>query len=500
MSYIRRIKKGNRVYLAEVKCVRENGKPVQKFIRYVGKEVDGKKILSSSISNVEVESVRLYGPLLILDELAKSIHLHDHLGEYSNEILSMVYAHCVEPRSINQMNRWFEKTDLNHILNLEKLTEERLLKGLSSLENDDPEGIQRDIYEDIKKAYKLNDSGIFYDVTNTYFYGRKCVLGKLGHSKDGRKDKPLVQIGLAVTRDEGIPVFHRVFDGNIADAKTLPDVLSVLDRFGIRDVVMVYDRGISSKDNLLALKRRNIDSICGLAIRGDLKTMVRDMVSKKEFIDLDNRVKLSKSVFYAIGRRYRVGKVSGRLVVCYNRKMRHDIHESRYDEIMNARELLKYRKAIKGGLYKYFDRKGTIKKSVVKAAEELDGYSCLFATERLLNDEVIRVYFEKDLVEKAFQSIKGIVGLRPIRHWLYDRVIGHIFVCYLAYLLLSLLKYKLNKRKIKISPVEALRDVETLYKVYMRDPKKGFRLDRVVKMSKKQEKILKAVNKKLCSV
>jgi hypothetical protein len=66
-------------------------------------------------------------------------------------------------------------------------------------------------------------------------------------------------------------------------------------------------------------------------------------------------------------------------------------------------------------------------------------------------------------------------------------------LCYLAYLLLSLLKIYLNK--INISPIEALKELETMYKVYMRDTKKGFNLSRVVTLTKKQETILKSVDK-----
>ena len=58
---------------------------------------------------------------MVLDRLAKEINLHEILGKYSHHILSMVYAHCVEPKSVNQMQSWFEKTDLNHILSLEQL-------------------------------------------------------------------------------------------------------------------------------------------------------------------------------------------------------------------------------------------------------------------------------------------------------------------------------------------------------------------------------------------
>ena len=102
---------------------------------------------------------------------------------------------------------------------------------------------------------------------------------------------------------------------------------------------------------------------------------------------------------------------------------------------------------------------------------------------------------DPDIVEKAFQSLKGIVKIRPIRHWLYNRVISHVFICYLSYLLLSLLK--LSLKKINMSPVAALRELDTLYKIYIKDNKKGFEFSRTVALTKKQEKILKTIDKKL---
>jgi len=501
MSYIRKIKKNEKIYLCEVECKRVNGKPVQKYIRYIGKEVDGKQILSSSISNIEIDAVKIYGPLIILDSIAKEINLHTILGKCGNEILSLVYAQCIEPRSINQMENWFAKTDLNFILNLENLTEARLLDALDTIEKNDLEQLQLNIFEQIKKVYSFNiNSGIIYDVTNTYFYGEKCILGHLGHSKDNKNDKPLVQIGLGVLRDEGIPVFHRVYDGNIYDSRTLPDILSILERFRIKDVVMVYDRGISSKANILSLKQHNLGSICGLPIKGKIKKIIKGLMLKDKFIQIDNRVKLSKTIFYVISQRYKISNVYGKLLVCFNDKMRRDIRESRYDEIVNAQALIKDNKRIKRGLYKYFDKQGNIKKSILTMAEQFDGYSCLFSTENISNSEIVKIYFEKDLIEKAFRSLQGTIQLRPIRHWLYNRVIAHIFICYLAYLLLSLLKYKLKSAKLEISTIEALRELETMYKVYMRDGKKNFKLERVVNFTKKQEQIIKAVNKKLLVV
>ena len=108
---------------------------------------------------------------------------------------------------------------------------------------------------------------------------------------------------------------------------------------------------------------------------------------------------------------------------------------------------------------------------------------------------MIRFYFDKDLIEKAFHSMKGITNLQPIRHWLSNRVKAHVFICYLSYLLLSLLKYRL--KKIKVSPQAALRELETMYKVYLRDRMGVFKISRVVTLTKKQESILKTVDKKL---
>jgi hypothetical protein len=108
MTYIKRFRKGGRVYLAEVESKRVKGKVVTHYIRYMGKEADGKTVLSASISNVEVDQVKQYGPLLVLNQLAQEIGLAEHLGPYGNEILSMVYAHCLDYESVNQMPAWFE--------------------------------------------------------------------------------------------------------------------------------------------------------------------------------------------------------------------------------------------------------------------------------------------------------------------------------------------------------------------------------------------------------
>lgn len=495
MSFIRKIKRGKKVYLAEVESRRVDGRVVQRFIRYIGKEADGRTILSTSMSDVEVDEVKLYGPLLVLHHLAEEVGLREHLGHYANEILSMVYAHCLDYKSVNQMERWFERTDLSMMLNIDQLTESRLLSAMDFLEKSDSETLQRDIFRSVREKYQLQDSGVIYDVTNTYLYGKKCLLGKLGHDKEGVKGRPLIQIGLGVTKDEGIPLFHRAFDGNIHDSKTLQDLITTFRHYRLKSGTLIYDRGITSSRNVADIKGLNWETLCGLALTENVKAFWRPVIRKSNRLELEDRVQLNKTTFYVTARPYFLDKIKGDLHLCFNARQQLDLRDSRRDEIVHAQQLLREDKAIKSGLEKYFDQKGNIIVKALDKAEEFDGYSCIFSTRRIAKDQLVRLYFDKDLVEKAFRSLKGVVKLQPIRHWLSQRVIAHVFLCYLAYLLLSLLKFRL--KALSISPDDALYELSTMYKVYLRDSKNLFKISRVVTLTKRQETILKSIDRSL---
>jgi transposase len=282
----------------------------------------------------------------------------------------------------------------------------------------------------------------------------------------------------------------------------LHDLIGPFKCYKIDSGIIVYDRGITSASNIKAIKKLKWGTICGVPANNRLKEITRKHVSKGKLIDITKRVKLNNTVFYVCSQKHSIGDTKGKLLICYNEQKEKDLRESRYDEIVNAQSLLKNGKKIKAGLEKYFNTNNTINNKVVSKDEEFDGFSFIFSTENLPIDEIMKLYFQdKDIVEKAFRSLKGIVNVRPIRHWLYNRVIAHIFICYLSYLLLSLLKLKL--KKIDMSPIVALTELESLYKVYIRDKKKNFKLERMVALTKNQEKILKTIDKSLankCSV
>jgi hypothetical protein len=367
MSFIRKFKKGEKVYLAEVENRRVQGRVVQYFIRYVGKEADGRTVLSTSMSDVEVEEVKLYGPLLVLHYLAEEIGVREHLGAYANEILSMVYAHCLDYQSVNHMEGWFKRTDLNMMLDLERLTESRLLSGMDFLEQTDSDQLQREIFQSVKEKYPLRNSGVIYDVTNTYLYGKKCSLGKLGHDKEGVPGRPLIQIGLGVTQEEGIPVFHKTFNGNIADARTLQDLITTFRRYDLKSGTLIYDRGITSGRNVADIKALKWETICGIPLTEPAQRFWRPVIQKAPRLSLADRVQLNKTTFYVTTRPYALNQVKGTLHLCFNPRQQVDLRDSRREEIVQAQQRLREGKTIKSGLERYFDQHGNV---ILAAAQQ----------------------------------------------------------------------------------------------------------------------------------
>ncbi len=494
MSFIRRIKRGKVTYLAEVENKRVDGKVIQKHIRYIGKEENGETVISMSSSDLEIKKVKVYGPLLVLDKIAREIDLQKSLGQYSNEILSMVYAHCLDYKSLRKMPKWYERTDLNTLLNLEDLTESRLLSALDSLESD-PENLQKKIFQGVQKRYNLELKGLVYDVTNTYLYGSKCQLGKLGKSKDGKRGNPLIQIGLVTTQKEGIPVFHKTFSGNIHDSRTLLSLSDGFANYGLSGGMFVYDRGIFSERNLNEINELGWNTLCGIALRKKEKDLIRKMIRLDSIVDVSHRIRLSSGTLYAQSINHNVGKIKGRLVVCYNQRRALDIRESRLDEIANAQILLSKNKNIKPGLEKYLTPTGRLRRDRLNLESEFDGYSCIFSTKKISAKDIVNLYYKKEVIEKFFRTLKGITNLRPIRHWLYNRVQSHVFICYLSCLILSILKMKLEK--MQMSPEEALEELGSMYNVYLYDRKNKTRLIKTVALNKVQEKILRSIGKSL---
>jgi len=451
MTFMKRIRKGEHVYLAEVKSVREGKRVRHEFIRYIGKEVDGKperKVLTSAI---RVKEVRRYLDALCIDGLARELELEGLLGKHGKHALVFLYSHLMDRPSINRMKDWLTRTEVLQLVGLDSVGTGALYETLKHIDEIDFEPVERTISDKLSRFEKYRRS-VVIDVTDTYFEGKTWDV-KRRRGKDG-KYKKLIQIGLAVTEKHGFPIFHKVYEGNVPNALIFKDMLVELKKRRIRGVIM--DRGMYSEGNVDSAIEAKTKIICGVR---KTKSFVDDFLSKinrEEIYSPRHRVALKNTTVYVMGFPYK----NGTLLAVYNPELevvKRHIHYEKGEDQREARYL---------------------------------GYSLIFHNTGLSDADAVRKYFDKDIVDKAFKELKGILSLRPVRVWTKEHVRGHVRICYLAYALLSLMNYRI--RRIGVTAVTALDCLNTGYKVYLSDEKSGFEWSTTVTLNKMQRRILKA--------
>src|SRR5436190_5251553 len=123
--------------------------------------------------------------------------------------------------------------------------------------------IEHALFLTLRDLFSLRVDMVLYDLTSTYFEGRgPPEIGANGHSRDGKPRNPQVLVGLVMV--DGWPIAHHVFEGNRRDAKTVPDVLRDLEqRFGLKRIVFVGDRGMVTSQNLDDLRSSGHGYIVG---------------------------------------------------------------------------------------------------------------------------------------------------------------------------------------------------------------------------------------------
>jgi len=113
---------------------------------------------------------------------------------------------------------------------------------------------QKQIEKKLAGRHLQQGGMVFYDLSSSYYYGRTCPLGKYGHSRDGKKGLPIIVYGLLADA-EGRPISVEVYPGNRTDPTTVPDQVRTLrERFGLKRVVLVGDRGMLSGRQIELLK------------------------------------------------------------------------------------------------------------------------------------------------------------------------------------------------------------------------------------------------------
>jgi len=371
-------------------------------------------------------------------------------------VLAMIVARVIEPRSklatVRALKPQTATSSLALELGIEIDDERALYEAMDWL-------VQRQGRIENKLAQKhLRDGSlVLYDVSSSFYTGTHCTLAKYGHGRDGKNGYPQIVYGL-LCNSEGCPVAIEVFEGNTADPTTLPSqVEKIRRRFHIARLILVGDRGMITSKRIDETLRgvEGLDWIT--ALRADsIKMLVEQGVIQPSLFDKQDLMEVQSPDY-----------PGERLVVCHNPFLAKERAQKR-KELLAATEkqltavvaatlrpkqplrgkdkiglrvgkLINHYKVGKHFILEFTDQSFSYRRDEEKIAAEanLDGLYVIrtsVSPQTLTAESTVRAYKDLSKVERAFRSIKTVdLKIRPIYHWLENRVRAHVFLCMLAY-------------------------------------------------------------------
>lgn len=442
------------------------------------RDVSGTVIDGVLLDEIQTEQIVELGPQLVAmkawDALDFTPMLSD-LGMNPTAIATaqiMVANRLIEPLSEWALIDWAQRTALPELLDvrLNKTTKDRLYRVSDELlKHRKP--IETTLRAKTRDLFSLNRSVILYDVTNTHFEG-VCVKNpkaKHGKNKQKRNDCRQVAVGMAFDED-GFPLAHEVFEGNIADTKTLRRILArlALPEAGLKPVV-ILDAGFASKENLALLRELGYSYLINIT-RGSRQKYTQEFAASGfELLpdraenqqvevrkitdpeDSDSVLVLCRSAQRRLKEVAMISTAEQRFLKDSERlqtriakgKLK---RESLIERAIGA--LLKKHPKV-GRFYQLSHENGVLRierdDARIQSAMDLCGDYVLKTDHSLAGPELWKLYMTLLRAEEGFGALKGSLGLRPNFHQLEGRVEGHIFISVLAYHLLCWVGHRLTQ-------------------------------------------------------
>src|SRR5271166_3491780 len=390
---------------------------------------------------------------------ARKIGLDRIIGPDGNRcrdlVLALLVGRILEPGSklaaARALSPATAASSLGEVLGLGEVDEDELYTALDWLLERQPA-----IETTLAKRHLTNGTLVLYDVSSSYMEGRCCPLAKRGYSRDGRKGTLQIIYGLLCAPD-GCPVAIEVFEGDTADPMTLARQIEKLkQRFRLEHVVLVGDRGMITQARITEdIKAAGLDWITTLRAPA-IKALLEGGVVQLSLFDQRDMASITAPDF-----------PGERLVVCRNPDLAAERTRKRQDLLAaTERNLARIQTSVarkrdplrgtaeialavgavinKHKMAKHFDL--DITDTTLRFARKTDQIAAEAATDGLyvvrtslpveaLDDAAtVRGHKSLALVERAFRCIKTMdLQVRPVHHWLADRVRAHVFLCMLAY-------------------------------------------------------------------
>jgi len=394
--------------------------------------------------------------LHVLRELGLENIIASRRSRERDLVLAMIVSRVIAPGSklsaSNALQAETAKSTLAEELGLEHVEPDELYQAMDWLLRR-----QNRIENKLAKKHLKDGSLILFDVSSSYYTGRKSSLVRHGYSRDHRRDCPQIVYGLLCDL-QGRPVAVEVYSGNTADPTAFTSIVqTVRKRFGIKRVIYVGDRGMITSARI----REDLKDTEGLdwvsALRSDdIKKLIAAGLVERSLFDEQELAEIVSEDF-----------PEERLVVCRNPLLA-DERARKREALLKATEedlepirqaTLRQRNPLRGEsqiglrvgavihkhkMKKHFDL--TIendrfdfarKESNIKAEALLDGLYVVrtsVSEETMNSNEVVQTYKSLSRVERAFRSLKTVdLKIRPIYHRTDDRIRSHVFLCMLAY-------------------------------------------------------------------
>jgi hypothetical protein len=316
---------------------------------------------------------------------------------------------------------------------------------------------QKRIENKLAKKHLQGGVLVLFDVSSSYYTGRKSAFVTHGYSRDHRGDQPQIVYGL-LCDGEGRPIAVEVFPGNTADPVTFTQIVArVRNRFGIKRVVFVGDRGMITSARIDEDLRGvdGLDWISALRSEG-IRKLIKGKLVQRSLFDERDLAEITSDDF-----------PGERLIVCRNPQLAEERARKR-EALLQATEkqlepirkaTLRKRSPLRGQdeiglrvgkiigkhkMQKHFqltitEKSFSFQRNNQKIKDEalLDGLYVVrtsVKSDTMPAVRVVETYKSLSRVERAFRCLKTVdLQLRPIYHHKDERIRAHVFLCMLAY-------------------------------------------------------------------
>jgi len=467
--------------------------------------------------SLSFETARALGNVWALTELWKELGFSDlrrvfrrtrHTIDVEALIRIMVLNRLCDPDSKLGVLRWLQTVALPDV-QVKEITHQQLLRSMDAL-MDNQDAVDGVMAALLRPLVDQDLSVAFYDMTTIRAEGLATVEGdvrQFGMAKEGLIARQFM-LGVVQT-SEGLPIYHEVFDGNMAETKTLmPIIKKVMDRFPhLRRLVLVADRGLLSLDNLQALqaiylkpgKRSSKDQVSRQAqalefiiaapgrryaefaglldefqqkcmqasteIVGEIKwNGLRLIAAHDPLTALEQRVKRSAKMteLEDLAKGW-VGKLDGQDqgVKKKGRKLSDSGVKARFYRAVCEAHLSHLIKVdLKGELFSY-----SIDEDALRLAQMMDG-KLLVVTNVNVKDmdpgQVIERYKSLADIERGFKVLKSELEIGPVYHRLPERIRAHASICFMALILHRVMRMRLRQGKTGLTPERALQSLKRI--------------------------------------